>query len=87
VGGPGGPRPPGGALRGRAPLRGVVGARRAGTRGETGDFQSLPLLSMPHVFFADCLLVGSHYRWDPVELSLLMGGRDPPAGRCGAETR
>jgi hypothetical protein len=29
----GGPRPPGGALRGRAPLRGVAEDRRAGARG------------------------------------------------------
>jgi hypothetical protein len=42
--------PPAGALRGRAPLRGVVEARRAGTRGETGDRRSLPLLSTPHIF-------------------------------------
>jgi hypothetical protein len=35
MGGPGGPRPPGGALRGRAPLRGVAEDRRSGARGET----------------------------------------------------
>jgi hypothetical protein len=35
MGGPGGLGPPGGALRGRAPLRGVAEARRAGARGET----------------------------------------------------
>jgi hypothetical protein len=33
MGGPGGSKPPGGAVRGKAPLRGVVEARRAGTRG------------------------------------------------------
>jgi hypothetical protein len=46
MGGPGGlgpsvPKPPGGGVTGAAPpLRGVVEARRAGTRGETS-----PLLS------------------------------------------
>jgi hypothetical protein len=53
MGGPGGLGPPGGGVTGAAlPLRGVVEARRAGTRGETS-----PLLSTLHVFFADCLLV------------------------------
>jgi hypothetical protein len=55
MGGPGGLGPPGGGVTGAAPpLRGVMEARRAGTRGETS-----PFLSTPHVFFADCLLVGS----------------------------
>jgi hypothetical protein len=36
MGGPGGPRPPGGGVTGaEPPLRGVVEDRRAGTRGET----------------------------------------------------
>jgi hypothetical protein len=35
MGGPGGLGPSGGALRGRAPLRGVAEDRRAGARGET----------------------------------------------------
>jgi hypothetical protein len=52
MGGPGGLGPPGGGVTGATPpLRGVVEARRAGTRGETS-----PLLSTPHFFFADCLL-------------------------------
>jgi hypothetical protein len=46
MGGPGGPRPPGGALRGRAPLWGVAEDRRAGARGETS-----PLLSTLYFFF------------------------------------
>jgi hypothetical protein len=62
MGGPGGPRPPGGGVTGAAPpLKGVVEARRAGTRGETGDRRSLPLLSTPHIFFTDCLLVPVTY--------------------------
>jgi hypothetical protein len=52
MGGPGGLGPPGGGVKGAAPpLRGVVEAQRAGTRGETS-----PLLSTPHIFFVDCLL-------------------------------
>jgi hypothetical protein len=51
MGGPGGLGSPGGGVTGAAPpLRGVpeaVGCRQG------GDF---PLLSTPHVFFADCLL-------------------------------
>jgi hypothetical protein len=36
MGGPGGPRPPGGGVTGaEPPLRGVAEARRAGARGET----------------------------------------------------
>jgi hypothetical protein len=80
MGGPGGrgpsvPKTPRrGRYGGRAPVGGVAEDRKAGTRGVGGDVQSLPLLSTPLVFFADCLLVGSYDRWDPLELSLLMGG-------------
>jgi phage tail sheath gpL-like len=63
MGGPGGPRPPGGALRGRAPLRGVpeaVGCRQG------GDF---PLLSMPHILYVDCLLAAIGQIWKTFILS------------------
>jgi hypothetical protein len=43
--GPSVPKPPGGALRGRAPPRGVVEARRAGTRGVGLKSATSPLLS------------------------------------------
>jgi hypothetical protein len=57
MGGPGGLGPPGGGITGAAPpLRGVVEARRAGTRGETS-----PLLSMP--FYVDCLLQPGGEMW------------------------
>jgi hypothetical protein len=53
MGGPGGSKPPGGGVTGvEPPLRGVPEARRAVGRGETS-----PLLSTPHFFFADCLIV------------------------------
>jgi hypothetical protein len=42
MGGPGGPRPPGGGVTGAAPpLRGVAEARRAGARGETSPFLNI----------------------------------------------
>jgi hypothetical protein len=46
MGGPGGPRPPGGGVTGAAPpVRGVAEDRRAGARGETGDPGPSPLLN------------------------------------------
>jgi hypothetical protein len=46
MGGPGGLGPPGGVLRGRAPLRRVAEDRRSGAR---GDSSPLLLVIAPHV--------------------------------------